>query len=140
VNMQMTSQTGPVDAIVLKDVRKSFDGEPVLKGINLKIIRNKITVLLGFSGSGKSTIMKIIIGLLHAEEGVVEVFEKDRNKMNKLEIQKMRTRFGMLFQASALFDDMSVFDNVAFPLREHNRTTNENDLKRQVVDSLSQVV
>jgi phospholipid/cholesterol/gamma-HCH transport system ATP-binding protein len=125
--------------IFLEKVTKRFKGFEVLKGVSLPVPRNKITVILGYSGSGKSTIMKIIIGLYKADEGAVEVFSKDRTAMNNSELQKMRMRFGMLFQDAALFDDMSVFDNVAFPIREHRTDLNEAEIQEIVETKLKEV-
>ena len=109
-------------AIRLKDVRKSFDGkEFVLKGIDLDIIKGEITAIIGFSGTGKSVLLKHILGLLKPTSGCVEVLGEDIAKMGVEELIEFRQHFGVLFQNAALFDDMTVMDNVLFPLNEHQR-------------------
>lgn len=108
-------------AVRLRDLRKSFDGgrEFVLNGINLEIPKGKITCVIGFSGTGKSVMLKHILGLLRPTSGMVEVLGQDLWTMTTDELIKMRTRLGVLFQYAALFDDMTVMENVTFPLKEH---------------------
>jgi phospholipid/cholesterol/gamma-HCH transport system ATP-binding protein len=107
-------------AIALRDLRKTFDGKDyVLDGINLEIPAGKITSIIGFSGTGKSVMMKHILGLLKPTSGVVEVLGHDLSKMTMPELIKMRTRIGMSFQYAALFDDMTVMENAEFPMKEH---------------------
>jgi phospholipid/cholesterol/gamma-HCH transport system ATP-binding protein len=104
--------------IQLIDVRKSFGGQEVLKGVNLSIYEGKTTVIVGESGKGKSLILKHILGLIKPDSGQVLVFGKDMNTIGGKELKKIRSHFGVLFQNAALFDSMTVFDNVALPLRE----------------------
>lgn len=108
-------------AIELIDVRKSFDGgnEFVLNGLNLKIPKGKLTVVIGYSGTGKSVMLKHVLGLLRPTSGTVKVLGKDLWNMKAEELQKIRCRLGVLFQHAALFDDMTVLENVCFPLIEH---------------------
>jgi phospholipid/cholesterol/gamma-HCH transport system ATP-binding protein len=107
-------------AVVLKDLKKSFDGKDfVLNGINLEIPKGKITAIIGFSGTGKSVLLKHILGLIQPTSGYIEVLGRELNQMSLSELIKMRTRLGVLFQYAALFDDMSALDNVIFPLKEH---------------------
>ena len=109
-------------AIDVTDVKKSFDGkEFVLNGINLKIPKGKITVIIGFSGTGKSVLLKHILGLLKPSSGSIKVLGQEITEMNTQELTKLRNRYGMLFQYAALFDDMTAIENVMFPLREHRR-------------------
>jgi phospholipid/cholesterol/gamma-HCH transport system ATP-binding protein len=103
------------------NVRKSFKDKHVLKGINLAVDRGKITTIIGGSGSGKSVLVKHIIGLLKADSGEVLYEGKDITPLGVRALARVRQDFGMLFQFSALFDSMSVEDNIAFPLREHTR-------------------
>jgi phospholipid/cholesterol/gamma-HCH transport system ATP-binding protein len=108
------------DEIVVEvsDVYKSFGPHDVLKGVSLQIPKNKITVIIGGSGSGKSVIMKHIIGLIQPNSGTVSVFGQDMSKLDSRQMLEVRARFGMLFQGAALLDSMSVRQNVAFPLVE----------------------
>lgn len=110
-------------AIEIKDLKKTFDGkEYVVNGMNLVIPRGKITVIIGFSGTGKSVLLKHILGLLHPTSGQVNVLGKDIWSMTYDELIAFRTRLGVLFQHAALFDDMTVLENVCFPMIEHRRT------------------
>jgi len=109
-------------AIRIKDMRKTFDGKDyVIDGMNLEIPRGSLTAVIGFSGTGKSVILKHCLGLYQPSEGLVEVLDQDISKMDRDEITVFRRRFGVLFQGSALFDDMTVLENVCFPLVEHRR-------------------
>ncbi|WP_168210988.1 ABC transporter ATP-binding protein [Persicimonas caeni] len=98
------------------DVYKSFGNNDVLKGVSFTLPKDKITILIGASGSGKSVMMKHILGLFQPDRGKVEVFGNDLSKMSESELREMRTKIGMLFQHAALFDSMTVAENVAFPL------------------------
>lgn len=109
-------------AVHLRDLRKTFDGkEFILNGLSLDIPKDKITCIIGFSGTGKSVLLKHILGLLRPTSGHIEVLGRDLWKMSDDDLIAMRTRLGVLFQNAALFDDMTVMENVEFPLREHRR-------------------
>lgn len=103
------------------DLHKSFNGQKVLDGINLKIPTGRITVIIGPSGCGKTSILRHIIGLLHPDKGKVLVDKTDVNALNRLALNEFRRKFGMLFQHGALFDSMNVYQNVSFPLMEHTK-------------------
>lgn len=110
-------------AIALRDVRKSFDGRDyVLNGISLEIPKGKITVIIGYSGTGKSVLLKHILGLERPTAGRVEVLKKDLWSMSQWQLMQFRCKLGVLFQYAALFDDMTALENVCFPLREHRRS------------------
>ena len=111
--------------IQLIDVRKKFGRQEVLKGVNLAVYERKTTVIVGESGEGKSLILKHILGLMKPDSGKVLVFGKDMNKIGRKELKNIRSHFGVLFQNAALFDSMTVFDNVALPLRERTNTSEE---------------
>jgi phospholipid/cholesterol/gamma-HCH transport system ATP-binding protein len=111
--------------IQLIDVKKKFGSQNVLKGVNLSIFEGKTTVVVGASGQGKSLIIKHILGLVKPDSGKVLVYSKDINKIRKKELKEIRTHFGVLFQNAALFDSMTVFDNVALPLRERTKASEE---------------
>ena len=107
--------------IQLIDVHKTFGTQHVLKGINLSIYLGKTTVIVGESGQGKSSVIKHILGLVKPDSGKVMVYGKDINRISKKELKEIRTNFGVLFQNAALFDSMTVFENVALPLRERTK-------------------
>ncbi len=112
----------PKYAIRVSDLRKSFDGkEYVLNGMNLNILKGKITTIIGFSGTGKSVLLKHFLGLIKPTSGAVEVLGTKMSDLEEDAIINFRRKFGVLFQNAALFDDMSVIDNVLFPLREHRK-------------------
>ncbi|MGQ9570752.1 MAG: ABC transporter ATP-binding protein [Thermodesulfovibrionales bacterium] len=121
--------------IQLIDVKKRFGLQEVLKGVNLSIYEGKTTVVVGASGQGKSLIIKHILGLVKPDSGKVIVYGKDINKIRKKELREIRANFGVLFQNSALFDSMTVFENVALPLRERTKAT-EREIKRIVAEKL----
>lgn len=109
--------------IQILNLHKSFDSQKVLRGVNLEIPEGSVTVILGRSGEGKSVLLKHMIGLLHADEGQVMVDGVDLMKLSPARLNDFRKRFGMLFQNGALFDSLTVYENVAFPLKEHTRLT-----------------
>jgi ABC-type transporter Mla maintaining outer membrane lipid asymmetry ATPase subunit MlaF len=104
--------------VELTDVHKSFGKAKVLEGVSLIVPRDKITVVIGGSGSGKSVMMKHIIGLMQPDQGKVVVFGQDLGDLDSRALIRLRERFGMVFQGAALIDAFSVYDNIAFPLRE----------------------
>jgi phospholipid/cholesterol/gamma-HCH transport system ATP-binding protein len=105
--------------IRLEDVKKAFDSRPVLDGVTLEVAEGKAFVLMGRSGTGKSVTLKHIIGLIRADSGKVLVHGKDVQSLRGQELADVRRHMGFLFQNSALFDSISVGENVAFPLRRH---------------------
>lgn len=125
-------------AIRFVDLHKSFGQKHVLRGINLEIEEGKTTVIIGSSGSGKSVLMKHAIGLMKADRGEIWVGDKEISKLSMSELNHVRKQFGMCFQMAALFDSMSVLENVAFPLREHTRLANE-EICRRATQTLNKV-
>jgi len=119
----------------LVNIRKSYGSQEVLKGVNLSIMQGKTTVIVGGSGQGKSQIIKHILGLIQPDSGQVIVFGKDINAIRKKELRRIRNDFGVLFQNAALFDSMTVYDNVALPLRERTRTP-EKEIEKIVNEKL----
>ncbi len=109
-------------AVAISNLRKTFDGKDfVLDGINLDIPKGKITVVIGYSGTGKSVLLKHILGLVRPTSGKIEVLGKDLWAMTAQELNFFRCRLGVLFQYAALFDDMTAIENACFPLIEHRR-------------------
>lgn len=134
----MESQAQTSFTIEFNDVVKKFGPHTVLDHLDFKIYEGKITTLLGFSGAGKSTILKHILGIYHPTSGHIKVLGKELIKMTDKEIRKFRTQFGMSFQYSALFDSMTNFQNVAFPLKEFT-TMNESEIEEKVLHLMGQV-
>ena len=125
--------------IEIKDVHKSFNGQPVLKGVNLTIPEGMITVIIGPSGCGKTVLLRHIIGLIKPDRGSVVVDGMDITKLSRTELNEFRRRFGMLFQSAALFDSLTVFENIAFPLRENKLMKDEKQIERIVMEKLKLV-
>jgi phospholipid/cholesterol/gamma-HCH transport system ATP-binding protein len=124
--------------IKIIDINKSFNSKKVLNNTNLQIEKGRITVIIGRSGEGKSVLIKHIIGLLRPDSGEILLDGQDITKMTERELNEVRRRFGMLFQGAALFDSMTVGENVAFPLKEHTEMP-EADLKKVVNEKLRKV-
>ena len=108
-------------AIEFVDVHKSFGKQKVLNGLSMTIPRRKVTCVIGRSGTGKSVTIKHVIGLLKPDQGQILVDGQDVTQRSERELYALRKRFGFLFQEAALFDSMTVFENVAFPLVEHTK-------------------
>ena len=117
-------------SICIKNLTTLFGDFKVLDNVSLSIAKNKITTFLGFSGAGKTTLLKHLLGLYHPTEGVVTVLGQDLAKLSERELRNFRQKFGMAFQYSALFDSLSAFENVAFPMREFLDVSEEEIQKR----------
>lgn len=124
--------------IVLERLTKSFNGIKVLDNLDMKFDEKKITVIIGRSGGGKSVMLKHIIGLLKPDYGKVLIRGIDINAIKKKELNEIRKKFGMVFQDGALLDSLSVFENVAFPLRQHLKLS-EKEIKDRVYSILKDV-
>jgi len=111
----------PADDVVVAvcDVHYAVDGRPIFKGVDIRVRRGRITAIMGPSGTGKTTLLKLITAQIQADTGQVLVFGQDLAKLGIAETYAVRKRMGMLFQNGALLTDMTVFENVAFPVREH---------------------
>jgi phospholipid/cholesterol/gamma-HCH transport system ATP-binding protein len=123
------------------DLWKSFGENHVLKGVSLNIPKGNTFVVLGGSGSGKTVLLKHVIGLLKPDRGVVRVNGLEISSLTGKALTEARQTFGMVFQGAALFDSMTVFDNVAFPLRESRRgpRVGVDEVRRRVVEKLKVV-
>lgn len=124
--------------IQIRNLSRSFDGQRVLDGLNLSVPSGKITVIIGKSGTGKSVLLKHIVGLLQPDAGEILIDGVDITKAKGQALKKLKERFGVLFQGGALFDSLTVFDNVAFPLREKTKLP-EAEIARRVRERLAQV-
>lgn len=110
--------------IKIQGLRKKFGDRTILNGIDLEIKKGETFVIMGGSGCGKSTLLRHLIGAITPDEGSVDLFGKDIFSLNENELDAVKKRFGMSFQSSALFDSMTVGENVSLPLREHTRLDN----------------
>ena len=108
------------DVIVrVRDVRMSYDGRPVLKGVNLEVRKGETLVIMGGSGHGKSTMLRLLIGAEKPDSGTIQIFGKEITELSEEELYPIKKRFGVLFQSGALYNSMTVGENIALPLREH---------------------
>jgi phospholipid/cholesterol/gamma-HCH transport system ATP-binding protein len=130
--------SGNQHSMEVRNVHKSFGPYDILTGLDLNFVDNAITTILGPSGTGKSVLIKHLVGLLEPDEGEVLIFGQDIWKISKPERYELRKRFGVLFQDGALFGSMNIFDNVAFPLRKHTDTP-EAQVRDMVMDRLAEV-
>jgi len=124
--------------IKLVNLYKDFDDNQVLRGVDLEIKKGESMAVIGRSGSGKSVLLKHIIGLMKPDRGKIIVDGVDVTALNGKDMNEFRKRFGMLFQGAALFDSMTIGDNVAFPLREHTKM-HEREIKEKVKEKLELV-
>jgi phospholipid/cholesterol/gamma-HCH transport system ATP-binding protein len=124
--------------IRVQGLHKRFGAQPVLRGLDLDIATGEIMVIIGRSGGGKSVLLKHFIGLLRPDAGTVAVDGTEITRLRGRELDRVRERYGVVFQGGALFDSMSVFDNVAFPLREKSRL-GATEIRGRVDEKLDQV-
>lgn len=124
--------------IKIEDLHKSFDGLEVLRGASFEVAKGEILALIGGSGHGKSVILKHVAGLIKPDRGRVYIDGMDIFRLRGDDLEQLRSRFGFLFQSGALFSSLTVFDNVAFPLREKTKWS-EHEVKERVLTVLDQV-
>lgn len=124
--------------IKIENVHKSFDDLEVLRGTSFEVAQGEILALIGGSGHGKSVILKHVAGLIKPDRGKVYIDGKDLLSLRGDDLEKLRSRLGFLFQSGALFSSMTVFDNVAFPLREKTQLS-DHEIKERVLSVLDQV-
>jgi phospholipid/cholesterol/gamma-HCH transport system ATP-binding protein len=130
-----TGMAADLLAIETRDLHKSFGTQAVLAGVNLAIPEGVISVVLGPSGTGKSVLLKHVIGLLRADAGDVLIRGRPISRMSRSEVLALRTEIGVMFQDGALFSAMSIYDNVAFPLRQHT-DLQEDEIRAVVMEHL----
>ena len=124
--------------IQLKDISKNFGTQTILKDLNLEINEGEIITIIGKSGEGKSVLLKHIIGLLEPDSGLVFIRGRQLSRLSKPEKREIKRQFSYMFQSNALFDSMTVFENVALPLKEGDSKTDKeiNDRVRQKLEQL----
>jgi phospholipid/cholesterol/gamma-HCH transport system ATP-binding protein len=125
--------------IEIKNLHKSFNSNKVLQGVNLNIETGETIVIIGRSGCGKSVLIKHIVGLLYPDDGYVKVEGQRVDEMNLEQLYKLRSKFGFLFQGSALFDSMTVEENVSLPLVESGKRYTLAELEKKVAEKLEMV-
>jgi phospholipid/cholesterol/gamma-HCH transport system ATP-binding protein len=135
-NIQIDNQES---VIYIKDLKKSFGSLKVLNGVDFEIKRGENIAVLGRSGTGKSVLIKIISGLLKPDSGLVKVLGQEVDKLNEKELQELRLKIGFSFQNSALYDSMSVRENLKFPLVRNRRELNEQEVKDAIESVLNDV-
>ncbi len=126
----------PDDHVVLDHVHKSFGDVEVLCDVNIRFKRQQTAVVIGGSGAGKTTLLRLLIGLDKPTQGHIWVNGEDIAPLNEFELNRVRQKFGMVFQYAALLDSLTVLDNVAFPLREHRKDLSEQQVRDKVVQTL----
>lgn len=124
--------------VEFQDVYKAYGTKQILRGASLKVFRGEVLVILGGSGTGKSVTLRHMLGLERPDAGHIVVEEEDITDLPEEELYRIRKKFGMLFQSGALFDSMTVFENIAYPLREHTEMPEE-EITRTVKEKLELV-
>jgi len=132
-----TSKKEPV--IEIHNLKKSFGTQQVLTDLSLKLFTGENLVVLGKSGSGKSVLIKCIVGLMHADSGTINVFDQDVNSLNSKELGELRQKIGFLFQSGALYDSMTVKQNLEFPLRRIRKNLSEKEMADKISEVLENV-
>jgi len=136
-SFKITTDNEPV--IEINNLRKSFGNQEVLKNVNLKLFNGEHLVVLGKSGSGKSVLIKCIVRLLKSDVGTINVFGKNVSELNRKELGELRQKIGFLFQSGALYDSMTVKQNLEFPLRRIKKGITEKEIEEKVHEVLENV-
>lgn len=125
--------------IAIKNLHKTFGKNEVLKGINLTVNKGEDLVILGRSGSGKSVTIKCLVGLVEADRGEIDVFGTEITKLKDNALNPIRMRIGFMFQNGALYDSMSVRQNLSFTLKHHTKDLTEVEIEKKIIDALNNV-
>jgi phospholipid/cholesterol/gamma-HCH transport system ATP-binding protein len=139
LSKQMASLAKEAPVIEINNLKKSFGAQHVLTDLSLKLYNGENLVVLGKSGSGKSVLIKCIVRLMQADSGTINVFDKDVNKLNNSELGEMRQKIGFLFQSGALYDSMTVKQNLEFPLRRIKKNLSEKEMDDKINEVLENV-
>lgn len=135
---EMASSTDSI-AIAVKGLNKSFGSNHVLKNFNIEVTKGESVAVIGKSGSGKSVLIKCIIGLMAPESGSINVLGKEVTELNSKDLDRLRVKVAFLFQSNALYDSMTVRENLEFPLRRHWVETTKNEVDDMVMEALTNV-
>jgi phospholipid/cholesterol/gamma-HCH transport system ATP-binding protein len=130
---------GSKPVIEIHHLRKTFGDQEVLKDITMDLFDGENLVVVGKSGTGKSVLIKCIIGLLNSDGGTIDVFQKNLDELNRQEFSDLRHKIGFLFQSGALYDSMTVKQNLEFPLRRIKKDLTEIQIKEKIIDALNNV-
>ena len=125
--------------IEITNLHKTFGENEVLNGVDITVNKGEYVVILGRSGSGKSVTIKCLVGLEKADEGVIKVFDTDITKLNNNELNTIRTRIGFMFQNGALYDSMSIRQNLTFTLKHHDKSISKEDIETKINEALDNV-
>jgi len=131
--------SGKQAVIEINHLKKSFGSLEVLKDVSLKLFDGENLVVLGKSGTGKSVLIKCIVGLLHSDGGIINVFDQDVNKLNTKDMGDLRQKIGFLFQSGALYDSMTVKENLEFPLRRIRKNLTDKEIDEKIYIALENV-
>ena len=132
--------TGSIKPVItIKGLYKSFGNTQILKGVDLTVKKGENLVVLGKSGSGKSVLIKCLVGLVTADQGELKVFDTDITKLNNHQLNAVRIKIGFLFQNSALYDSMTVKDNLSFPLKRHSKKLTNKEVENSIIEALESV-
>ena len=133
------TETDQKIVVQFRDVRKSFEGKEVHCGVDLDVYEGEVLTLVGGSGQGKSVLLKELIGLMRPDSGTVSVFGRDVTSLSEAEVQEVRKMVAMVFQGSALFDSLTVCENVIYGVRVRNHKISEEEVSRIVAEKLEMV-
>ena len=134
-----TAKTTTETIIDVVELKKSFGEQSVLKNVSLKLHQGENLVVLGKSGSGKSVLIKCIVRLLRSDEGTIDLLGNNVNKLNRTGLDELRKKVGFLFQSGALYDSMTVRQNLEFPLRRMKEKLTETEINKKVINALDHV-
>jgi phospholipid/cholesterol/gamma-HCH transport system ATP-binding protein len=138
-SQQELAKQGTEPVVVIKGLRKAFGDHEVLRGIDLHVNKGENLVILGKSGTGKSVLIKCLVGLEWPDEGEIRVFGRDLSSLKYAELNEWRIRMGFLFQSAALYDSMSVKENLLFPLRQHKKEMTRDKKQALIMEMLDNV-
>ncbi|HYD50856.1 MAG TPA: ATP-binding cassette domain-containing protein [Terriglobales bacterium] len=138
MSLQPAASSAAPAHVLFEDVHMAFGGRTVLRGMSCEFPRGRISIILGGSGAGKTTILRLIGGLVRPQKGRIAVAGLDVTSASEADLYTVRDKLGMMFQGGALLDSLSIFDNLAFPLREHSKLS-EAEIAKEVRDKLAAV-
>src|SRR5258706_8378166 len=137
--MQRPKTSNEQPAVTVKGLAKSFGSQKVLDGIDLSVAHGETVAIVGRSGTGKSVLLKLLIGLHQPDSGSISIFGQETSKLDVKGLNEVRKRVGFLFQQAALYDSLTVEENVAFPLRRHDESLSDTDRRDRARELLASV-